>query len=115
MTTAVHLFALIFACITLSSCDNNNRVSGTVQRVTISQGMVMLELPNNQVLLAEPATLVDNADLVVGLLNDRPLPAVFESIQSWRGKSVTCTGESKMINGKKSIVIARDRSNLTVH
>jgi hypothetical protein len=115
MNNKIGQIVLIFVCIAISSCGRDNRVSGTVQRVTIYEGMVVLELSDNQFLVAEPATLVDNTDLLVGILNDRPLPAFFEAIQSWKGRSVTCTGESKVTNGKKSIVIARDRSNLTIH
>jgi len=105
---------IVAACLALCSCGRDSSMSGTIQRVTLAQGMVLLELSSDEILMAEPASLVDNTDLLVGVANDRPIAAFFEAIQSWKGRYVTCTGETKIIDGKRYGVIKRDRSNLSV-
>jgi hypothetical protein len=89
-------------------------MSGTIQRVTLSEGMVLLELSSDEILMAESASLVDDTDLLVGFADDRYFAAFFEALQSWKGRYVTYTGKTKIIDGKKYGVIMRDRSNLSI-
>jgi hypothetical protein len=84
-----------------------------VQRVELMEGMALLHLPNNRVLVAQDwMTLVDQSDILVAASQHRGVAGIFEALQAWNGRSVTCTGEIKELNGKRYMEIMKDRSNL---
>jgi hypothetical protein len=76
------------------------------------EGKALLHLPDNRVLVADWMTLVDQSDILVAASQDRGFAAIFEALQAWKGRSVTCTGEIKELNGKRYMAIMKDRSNL---
>lgn len=99
MKSISHAIALLLVCMSLTSCNKRNQISGTIQSVGFSNGMVVLQLPDRQFLISERATLVDNADMAVGVMNKAVIPEFMKAIQAWKGRSVTCTGEIRNIDG----------------
>ena len=115
MNSLVRWPLLLLFSIAVASCSRERSFSGTVQRVELLEGNALLHLPDNRIILAEWSTLVDRTDIMIGALNDRPVAAILEALQAWKGRYVTCTGEVKKLNGKSYMAVQGDRSNLIVH